>query len=89
VAAVWTRDRRKWRILSGLTADDVRKQDERNRLQKLVPVDVAGYLSTDTSGKIVDRYAAIWAEQTGDDDARMYVGNADDSESAAVLKLKE
>ena len=31
MAAVWTRDGRNWRIASGLTADEVRQQDERNK----------------------------------------------------------
>ena len=44
VAAVWTRDGRNWRIASGLTADEVRQQDERNKKDKFLPVDVAGYV---------------------------------------------
>ena len=43
VAAVWTRDGRNWRISSGLTADEVRQQDDRNKKDKFLPVDVAGY----------------------------------------------
>src|SRR5262249_3302711 len=31
VAAVWTRDGRAWRMASGLTADEVHRQDEANR----------------------------------------------------------
>jgi serine/threonine protein kinase/formylglycine-generating enzyme required for sulfatase activity/tetratricopeptide (TPR) repeat protein len=31
VAAVWTRDRRSWRMASGLTADEVRQQDQGSR----------------------------------------------------------
>ena len=45
VAAVWTRDGRNWRISSGLTADEVRQQDERNKKDKFIPVDVAGYVA--------------------------------------------
>ena len=77
VAAVWTRDGRNWRIAHGLTAEEVRQQDERNKKDKFIPVDVAGYAATDAGGKPADRYAALWVEKTGDEDARMYVG-ADD-----------
>ena len=80
VAAVWTRDGRNWRISSGLTADEVRQQDERNKKDKFLPVDVAGYVTTDKDGKPADRYAALWVEKSGDDDARLYVGTTADEE---------
>ena len=67
VAAVWTRDGRTWRIASGLTADDVRQQDERNTKDRFLPVDVAGYMATEKDGKPADRYAAVWVEKSGDD----------------------
>src|SRR4029077_10919899 len=51
VAAVWTRDGRNWRISSRLTTNEVRQQDERNRKDKFLPVDVAGYVTTDSGGK--------------------------------------
>jgi formylglycine-generating enzyme required for sulfatase activity len=73
-AAVWIRDGRKWRISPGLTADETRQQDERNHREKFVPVDVTGFVSTNTSGKPTDRYAAIWVERIGDDDAGLHVG---------------
>ena len=77
VAAVWTRDGRNWRLASGLTPDEVRQQDEKNRTEKFLPVDVAGYVATG-DGKPADRYAALWVEKAGDDDARLYVGATDD-----------
>ena len=89
VAAVWTRDGRNWRISSGLTAEEVRQQDERNKKDKFLPVDVAGYVATDTDGKPADRYAALWVEKSGDDDARMYVGMTADEETEVQDKLKE
>ena len=49
VAAVWTRDGRNWRIAYGRTADEVRQQDERNKKDKFIPVDVAGYATTDAT----------------------------------------
>ena len=76
VAAVWTRDGRRWRIESGLTAEQVRTQDDelRRGIVEYVPVDVAGYAATDPQGKLAIRYAALWVEQAGPgDDAHMYV----------------
>jgi eukaryotic-like serine/threonine-protein kinase len=64
VAAIWTRDGRGWRITSGLTADAVRQEDDRNKKDKFLPVDVAGYLATDKDGKPADRFAAVWVEKT-------------------------
>ncbi len=89
VAAVWTRDRRSWRIDSGLTALEARQQDERSKHDKLVPVDVAGYLATDKDGKPADRYAALWVEKSGDDDARLYVGMTAQEQDEFHNKLKE
>jgi formylglycine-generating enzyme required for sulfatase activity/tetratricopeptide (TPR) repeat protein len=80
VAVVWARDGRNWRIASGLTADEVRQQDERNRKDQFLPVDVAGYVATATGGKLTGRYAALWVEKSGDDDARIYVGMTADEE---------
>jgi len=89
VAAVWTGDGRNWRISSGLTATEVRQQDERNKKDKLLPVDVAGYLSIEKDGKPADRYAALWAERRGDDDARCFVGTTADEQDEIQDKLKD
>jgi formylglycine-generating enzyme required for sulfatase activity len=89
VAAVWTRDGRNWQISSGLNGDEVRRQDERNHEEKFVPVDVAGYVSTNASGKRTDSYAAIWAEETGNDDALMYVGITADEQIDLHDKLTD
>jgi formylglycine-generating enzyme required for sulfatase activity/tetratricopeptide (TPR) repeat protein len=89
VAAVWTRDGRNWRISSGLTADEVRQQDGRNQKDKFLPVDVAGYMSTAKDGKPADRYAALWVEKFGDDEARLYVGLTADEETEVHERLKE
>ena len=72
VAAVWTRDSRNWRLASGLTAEQVRNQDEKNRTQMFLPVDIACFVTT-TDGQSAERYAALWAEDPGDD-ARLYLG---------------
>jgi tetratricopeptide (TPR) repeat protein len=74
VAAVWIRDGRSWRIAFDQGADALRQEDERNRKEKFVPVNVAGYATTGGDGKPGDRYAAVWVEKSGDEDARMYLG---------------
>jgi eukaryotic-like serine/threonine-protein kinase len=89
VATVWTRDGRNWRISSGLTADEVREQDERNKKDKFHPVDVAGYLETEKDSKPTDRYAALWVENPGDDDARLYVGITAEEQDENHDKLKD
>jgi formylglycine-generating enzyme required for sulfatase activity len=63
VAAVWTRDGRNGRIVSGLTPEQFRLQDAKNRSENYLPVDVAGYMAHIDDGKPANRYAAIWAEQ--------------------------
>ena len=75
VSAIWARDERNWRVASGLTAEEVRRQDDRNRKDGFVPVDVAGYVAIEKDGKAVDRHVALWVEKFGDNDARLYVGD--------------
>ncbi len=65
VAAVWKRDRRKWKIAHDQTSDQVRKPVDRNRNDGFVPVDVAGYVAILANGKSADRYAIVWAEKSG------------------------
>ena len=89
VAAVWTRDGRNWRISSGVTADEVRQEDAQNKKDKFLPVDVAGYMAADKDGKPADRYAALWVEKSGDDNARLYVGMTADEETEIQDKLKD
>jgi len=78
VAAVWTRDARGWRIASGLSPEDVRRQDEANRKQKLLPADIAGYVAASPDARPAIRYAALWAEKVGDDDAQLYIAATED-----------
>ena len=89
LAAVWTRDGRNWRVSSGLTADEVRLKDQQNQNEKFLPVDVAGYVTTEKDGKRADLYAALWVEKFGDDDARLYVGVTAEEVSEIQDKLKE
>jgi formylglycine-generating enzyme required for sulfatase activity/tetratricopeptide (TPR) repeat protein len=77
VAAVWARGGRRWRLVSGLSPERIRQEDEKNRSEKFLPVDVAGYVAT-VDGQPADRYAALWVENAGGDEARLYVGAADD-----------
>ncbi len=146
VAAVWTRDGRPWRLAVGLSAEQLRAQDDElqranvgrgspdpaHRVDRrspnadaapdqgrpsvpdragsgdprptggdprptggdprptggdprptpsFIPVDVAGYVTTDTAGAPGDRYVALWVEKTRDDVARLYVGAAADEET--------
>jgi serine/threonine protein kinase/formylglycine-generating enzyme required for sulfatase activity len=87
VAAVWMRDGRPGRISSNLTEQQVRDQDERNRNEKFLPIDVAGYLIT-VDGKPAERYAALWAEGPGDA-ARLYIGATDDDLTEAQKPLDD
>jgi serine/threonine protein kinase/formylglycine-generating enzyme required for sulfatase activity/tetratricopeptide (TPR) repeat protein len=89
VPAVWTRDGRSWRISSGLTANGVRQEDDRNKKDKFVPVDVAGYTTIEKDGKPADHYSALWVEQSGEDDARMFVGITADEQDEVQHKLKD
>ncbi len=89
VAAVWTRDGRNWRISSGMTADELRLESDRNQKDLLLPVDVAGYMAIAKDGKPADRYAALWVEGTRDDEAQFYVGMTADEEDEVQGKLKE
>ena len=59
------------------------------RKTRFLPVDVAGYVATEKDGKPADRYAALWVEKSGDDDARMYVGVTADEETKVQDKLKD
>jgi formylglycine-generating enzyme required for sulfatase activity len=80
VAAVWTRDGRESRMETGLSAGEMREQDKRYGREKLVPVDVAGYIDMGVDGKPIDRYAALWVKAADGDDARMVVGATLDQE---------
>jgi formylglycine-generating enzyme required for sulfatase activity/tetratricopeptide (TPR) repeat protein len=89
VAAIWARDGRNWRISSALTAEEVRQHDERNQKDMFFPVDVAGYVTTEKDGKPADGYSALWAEKSGDDDARLHVGMSADEETELQDRLIE
>ena len=89
VAAVWTRDELNWRTSSDLTASEVRQQDERNKNDRMLPVDIAGYTTIDKDGDRCDRYAAVWVEKLSNDETRLYVGTTADQETEEQNRLKE
>jgi formylglycine-generating enzyme required for sulfatase activity len=74
VAAVWTRDGRDWRLLQGVRAERIRQQDEALRRHGYQPVDVCGWLSPIEPG--MERYAGLWAQAPSKQEARLYVGVA-------------
>jgi formylglycine-generating enzyme required for sulfatase activity/tetratricopeptide (TPR) repeat protein len=88
VAAVWDRDGRHWRLASGQTPDEIRRQDEKNRTEKFLPVDVAGHV-TSVGGQAAERYGALWVEKTGNDDARLYLEATDDDLAEAQKPLDD
>ena len=90
VASVWSRDGRSWRMASGLTREEVERSDEKNRSEKFLPVDAAGYAAAGTDGKLSDRFAAVWLE-SGDAsaDARMKVGLTAGDLPTVQNRLKE
>ena len=50
------------------------RQDERNRKDKIPSRRCRRILAAaEKDGKPTDRYAALWVERTGDDDARLFV----------------
>ncbi len=54
-----------------------------------IPVDVAGYVTLGAGGKHIDRYAALWVEKSGDDDARLHLGATDDDLTDAQKPLDD
>jgi serine/threonine protein kinase/formylglycine-generating enzyme required for sulfatase activity len=88
VAAIWARDGRDWRTGWGLTALDARKQDQLNKREKFLPVDVAGYVSADSGGSPAQRYAALWVENSTEDDALLYVGATAGEQAAVIAQFK-
>ena len=89
VAAVWTRDRRNWRIESGLSEEEVHQLDAKVRSEKLVPGDVAGYVAEGADGKPHNRYAALWFEAADGEQVDFYVGKAPDQETDIQDVFKE
>ena len=89
VAAVWTRDGRNWRISSGLTADEVRTQDERNSGEKIPPRRCRRVCRRDLgwqAGRPVRR--SLGRQRGTEDEGRMYVGATPENHHAVTDGLK-
>jgi formylglycine-generating enzyme required for sulfatase activity len=84
VAAVWTRDGRDWRLTTGRSADEVRRQDERNRRESYLPADVAGYLD---GGR--ERCAAVWVRGESGEDFRVCTALSDKERQTQFRSLRE
>ena len=90
VAAVWTRDGRASRLSLDKSGTAILQEDERNRNDAFIPVDVAGYTWTDGPGKTTDRYAALWVHRAETDvGARLYVGHTAEDEIEFQNQLKD
>ena len=89
VASIWTRDGRNWRISSGISANEVRQENERNERVKFIPVDVAGYMTSGKDGKPADRYAALWVEKASPlDHASLVLASSIGDLTKEVAQLK-
>lgn len=60
IAAVWTRDTRPWRFVTGLSADEWMAAHQRLTAAGFEPVDVAGF----DDGAV--RFAAVWVKSEGE-----------------------
>jgi len=88
VAAAWARDGQSWRISSGLVLEQVHPQDDKNRAEKFLPVDVASYIAAEKDGELSERYAALWVEKPADD-VRIFAGLIADLATEAQVRFQE
>jgi serine/threonine protein kinase/formylglycine-generating enzyme required for sulfatase activity/tetratricopeptide (TPR) repeat protein len=89
VAAVWMRDGRKWDFAVDLTAEEFLRKNETCRSEKLVPADVAGYVTPGGDGKPIDRYSGLWAEASDGEEVRCYVGEPSEKERDSHDRFKQ
>jgi formylglycine-generating enzyme required for sulfatase activity len=83
VATVWQRDGRDGRLALGVSAKDLRGQDEKYRKQGFVPLDVAGY------GPKGQHHAAVWVKAGRGEEARFYAGVPAAQHAAAWQPLRK
>jgi len=89
VAAAWSRDGRGWQSRISRSAASILEEDEWQRNDGFVAVDVAGYIGS-ADGKPAERFAALWVKRQSDgDDARIYAGIPFAEHVAAYRKLEE
>jgi formylglycine-generating enzyme required for sulfatase activity len=86
VAALWARDGRDWRMVTGADAKVVRQRDRELRAEGFVPLDVTAYLLA--GGR---RHAALWVRAAKGEQARLYVDvpAAEHAEAFAPLRKAE
>ncbi|ODU01314.1 MAG: hypothetical protein ABS79_01910 [Planctomycetes bacterium SCN 63-9] len=90
VAAIWTRDGRKWAQAVGKPAEAIRQQDRTLRDQGLAPVDVAGHLEIGTNAPPTEVYSALWSEQEDGHSTRLLVDlTREERERVRASLLKE
>ena len=82
-AVVWVRDGRSWRMVQGVSAQEVHAQDENHRRSGYQPADVAGYRAP------TEQYAALWVRT--DDPAsatRLLIGIPEPRRQAVIEPLQ-
>jgi formylglycine-generating enzyme required for sulfatase activity len=88
-AAVWSRDGGAWQISVGQSKEEVLQLARSHSAESLFPVDVAGYLSVDSSGKAVDRYAVVRVSRRGPrDDVQLYVAASTREQTRVTDRLR-
>ncbi len=91
VAAAWTRDDRDWRLVTDKSSKAILAEDEKQRSDGFVAVDVAGYIGG-ASGAASELFAALWMKrQDESEDARLFAGilHADVQAIQDALKQSE
>jgi formylglycine-generating enzyme required for sulfatase activity len=89
IGAVWRRDGREWRIHHGLDAAEMRTRERATHEEGFVPVDAAGYVTTD-NGRAVERYVSVWVRRDmPDEDAQLYVGLTSDEHLKTYQTLQQ
>lgn len=74
VAAIWTRDGRPWQMANGLSAVEIRQQNETWTKQGYVPADGAGFLMDRGQEPPTENLAALWDKPAMKEDAILLVG---------------
>jgi formylglycine-generating enzyme required for sulfatase activity/tetratricopeptide (TPR) repeat protein len=82
VAAVWTRDGKRWALDSDLTADQLPSPESPAEKDGLVPADVAVLPDTEASGD--PRFLLLWSAPTGAQEQRRIVVDVSEQEMRAA-----
>jgi formylglycine-generating enzyme required for sulfatase activity len=84
VAVVWTRDRRDWRLETGLAVDQVQARNEVAEKAKLVAADLASY---HTRAGI--RYAVLWRQGDAGEQVRITAGRPPGEHSQGMERFRQ